>query len=208
MISDEEANEIKNKLISHIETTFPPEQIGGAIEQINSMNSEQLEEFLNKNKLIKGENDSSDSPSECVFCSIASGKIQSVKLDENKSALAVLDINPISKGHALIIAKVHSEKSQKGVKSLAEKISKKIKGKFSPKKIDLSNSRLFGHEVINLLPVYDEENFNSKRNHSTLEELENIKSELERKKEKVKKEKAKGKVEHIKEFLWLPKRIP
>lgn len=206
MLSDEEVIEIKNKLVSHVESTFPQEQIETTKEQINSMNTEQLEEFLNKNKMINNE-ESSEPTSECVFCSIASEKIKSCKLDENKTAMAVLDINPISKGHSLIIAKIHSEKNQKGVENLAKKISKKLKSKFSPKKVDLSNSRLFGHEVIALLPVYDEENFNSKRNHSTLEELEQIKSELEQKKIRIQKEKP-SKIEQIKEFLWLPKRIP
>ena len=206
MLSDEEVGEIKGKLLSHIESTFPAEQIESARQQINSMDSEQLEEFLAKNKLIKGD-DSSESSAECVFCSITSGKIKSCKLDENKEAIAVLDINPISKGHALIIAKTHSDKNQKGVESLAKAISKKIKSKFSPKTIESSNSRLFGHEVINLLPVYDAETFNSKRNHSSLEELENIRVELEQKKEKIKKI-PKSKIEQIKGFLWLPKRIP
>jgi diadenosine tetraphosphate (Ap4A) HIT family hydrolase len=207
MLSNEEVEEIKNKLIAHIESTFPVEQIESAKQQINSMNSEQLEEFLAKNKLIK-EDGSSDSPTECVFCSIVSGKIQACKLDENKDAIAVLDINPISKGHALIIAKLHSDKNQKGVESLAKKISKKLKEKLSPKRVESSNSRLFGHEVINILPVYDEENFNSKRNHTSIDELEKLKLELEQKKEKIKKEKPKGKIEQIKEVLWLPKRIP
>lgn len=206
MLSEQEAEEIKDKLITHIESTFPTEQIDSAKEQIESMNTEQLEEFLNKNKIFK-ENEESSS-NECVFCSIASGKIKSCKLDENKDAIAVLDINPISKGHVLIIAKIHSEKSQRGIKSLADKVSKKIKNKFSPKRVDSSNSRLFGHEVINLLPIYDKETFDSKREHSTLEQLEEIKSELERKKEKIQKQRIKPKIEQIKEFLWLPKRIP
>jgi histidine triad (HIT) family protein len=208
MLSEEEVEEIKNKLIGHINSTFPEEQKESAVSQINSMNSEQLEEFLNKNKLIKGDDSSDDSQSECVFCSIANGKIQSCKLDENKEAIAVLDINPISKGHALIIAKTHSDKKQKGVETLAKKISKNLKDKLHPKRIDSSSSRLFGHEVVNLLPVYDEENFNSKRNHSNIDELDAIKLELEQKKEQVKKEEPKSKIEQIKEILWLPKRIP
>jgi len=207
MLSEEEARDIKDKLIEHISSTFPEEQKESAIIQIESMNSEQLEEFLAKNKLVKGDEES-NSTSECVFCSIASGKIKSCQLDENKEALAVLDINPISKGNSLIIAKEHSEKSKKGVESLAKKITKKIQSKFSPRRIESTNSRLFGHEVISILPIYDEETFSSKRNHSTLEELEKIKFELEQKKERKKKESIKKKIEQIKEVLWLPKRIP
>jgi len=207
MLSEEEAEEIKNKLIEHIKSTFPEEQKESAIVQVETMNSEQLEEFLAKNKLLKGDGEN-DSPAECVFCSIASGKIKSCKLDENKDAIAVLDINPLSKGNTLIIAKMHSEKSQRGVETLAKKISKKIKSKFFPRSIESLNSRLFGHEVVTILPIYDNETFDSKRGHSSIEELEKEKIKKEQKKEHIKKEKTKNKIEKIKEFLWLPKRIP
>ncbi len=33
--------------------------------------------------------------------------MQSYKLDENKSSLAVLEINPLSKGHSIVIPKKH-----------------------------------------------------------------------------------------------------
>jgi histidine triad (HIT) family protein len=212
MLSEEETEEIKQKLFSHIDSTFSEEQAISAKQQINAMNPEQLEDFLEKNKLIRrgnqeGEGDSEESSGkECVFCSIASGKIKSVKIDEDENAVAVLEINPISKGHALIIPKEHSDKSSKEALSLAKKVSKKIKQKFKPKTIEISKSKLFGHEVINLLPVYSNENFNSARKSAKTEELEMVREELEKKKEKAIRKKSK--VEKIKEMLWLPKRIP
>ena len=206
MLSDEETEEIKQKLLSHIESTFPIEQVINAKKQVELMNSEQLENFLEKNKLIKEKNLDEDSKSnECVFCSIASGKIQSVKIDENEDAIAVLEINPISKGHALIIPKNHVDKSSKKTLVLAKNISKRIKEKLKAKSIEISNSNLFGHEIINILPVYENESFNSKRKSVKIEELEKIKEELEREKEKVEK---KQKTKRIKNFFWLPKRIP
>jgi diadenosine tetraphosphate (Ap4A) HIT family hydrolase len=200
MLSKEEANEIKEKIISQIESTFPAEQVASARQQIEEMNSETLENFLENNKILQKE----ESGNECVFCAIGSGKIKSCQIGENKGAIAVLDINPISKGHSLIIAKIHEEKPQKEVDSLAEKISKLIKKKLKPKKVEISQSRLFGHEVINILPIYSNESFNSERKHSTIEELEKVKEELTKKIER----KQKKKIEIIKEKLWLPKRIP
>jgi histidine triad (HIT) family protein len=44
---------------------------------------------------------------DCVFCKIVSGKIPAEKLYENERAIAVLDINPINLGHALILPKQH-----------------------------------------------------------------------------------------------------
>jgi len=202
-LSDEETEEIKQKLISHIESTFPEEQKSSARQQIELMDSEQLENFLKKNQIIK---DDGNSKNECVFCSIASDKIRSCKIDENEKAIAVLDINPISKGHSLVIPREHTDNAQKEVLALAKKVSENIKKKLKPKKVEISKSELFGHEIINLLPVYDNEDFNSKRNSAKMEELEIVKEELEKKKSREKISKPKTK--KINEFLWLPKRIP
>ncbi len=203
MLSEEETKEIKNKIISHIESTFPAEQMPQAKQQIESMNSEELENFLEKNRIIKTEN--SNAGNECVFCSIVSGKINSVKLDEDENAIAILEINPISKGHTIIIPKEHEDNLKKAL-PLAKKISKKLKKKFSPKDIEISKSKLFGHEIINIIPVYNSENINSKRTPAKIEELEQIKEELEKEKkpEKIRKPKR----EKIRKFFWLPKRIP
>ncbi|VVB83237.1 HIT domain protein [uncultured archaeon] len=201
MLSEQETEEIKQKLISHIESTFPAEQIASARQQIESMNPSELETFLEKNNISKDE----DSNSGCVFCSIASGKIKSVKLDENEKAVAVLEINPISKGHALIIPKNHDEEAGKEVLALAEKVSQQIKKKLKPKEVKISNSKLFGHNLVNVLPVYSNETFDSERERVNIEDLERVKEEIE--KQPPKKEK-KPKIEKIKEFLWLPKRIP
>lgn len=207
MLSDEETEEIKQKIISQVESTFPIEQIDSARQQIESMNSDQLETFLERNKMIKNQegNDSEQENEKCVFCSIVSDKIKSVKLEENEKAISILEINPISKGHTLIIPKEHLGKSPKEALSLAKKISKKIEQKFSPKSIKISKSKIFGHEVINILPIYNKENVNSERKSAKIEELEKIREEIEKKKEKRIK---KAKVEKIKEFFWLPKRIP
>ncbi|MBI5778994.1 MAG: HIT family protein [Planctomycetes bacterium] len=45
--------------------------------------------------------------SDCIFCKIVDGKIPSTKLFEDDSAIAILDINPITFGHSLYIAKEH-----------------------------------------------------------------------------------------------------
>lgn len=44
----------------------------------------------------------------CIFCAIASGEIPSFKVYEDELVLAYLDINPFTKGHTLVIPKVHS----------------------------------------------------------------------------------------------------
>ncbi|KAF8495178.1 HIT-like protein [Russula emetica] len=50
------------------------------------------------------------SAAKCVFCKIIKGEIPSLKLVETNLSYSFLDINPLSKGHALIIPKYHAEK--------------------------------------------------------------------------------------------------
>ncbi|MEK6860849.1 MAG: HIT family protein [Nanoarchaeota archaeon] len=44
---------------------------------------------------------------ECIFCKIVDGKIDSAKLWEDKDFLAILDINPNTKGMTLVLTKEH-----------------------------------------------------------------------------------------------------
>ena len=44
----------------------------------------------------------------CIFCKIAAGEIPSHKIDEDDKTLAFMDINPWTRGHALVIPKAHS----------------------------------------------------------------------------------------------------
>eukprot|EP00127_Corallochytrium_limacisporum_P004942 Clim_evm16s195 gene=Clim_evmTU16s195 len=46
----------------------------------------------------------------CLFCKIIRGEIPSAKLIDTPKVFAFLDINPLSKGHALVIPKFCGEK--------------------------------------------------------------------------------------------------
>jgi len=202
MISQEQTEQIKQQLLEQVEN-FPLEKKEPIKQQIKSMNSEQLEEFLEKNKLIKNQQ-----TTECIFCSIVSGNAHSYKIDENKESIAILEINPISKAHSLIIPKKHTEQEQipDSAFSLAKKIAKKIKTNFKPKEISISSSDLFGHKIINILPIYENETLDSKRHQAKPEELQELQKLLEKKSKKIIK---KPKIKKLKlEKLWLPKRIP
>lgn len=45
----------------------------------------------------------------CIFCKIVKGDIPADRVFENSKYLAFLDINPVNKGHTLVIPKEHSE---------------------------------------------------------------------------------------------------
>lgn len=177
---------IKNQIIEQIKSWNTSEdQKVNAIEQIQAMSPEELEEFLKKNNAIKSED-----KQECPFCLIIQGKIPSYKLSENKDAIAVLEINPLSKGHTIIVPKKHDEidKISASSYSLAKKISNKIKSKLKPKEINISTSKVLNHAIINVIPSFGNEKGERKKAEKT--ELEQLQNALKiEKKVRVKKEK-------------------
>ncbi len=207
MLTKEQAQNIKEQLLEQIDSTFPEDKKEQARQQIQNMDEEELEEFLEKNNMMKKEGET-----QCIFCSIVSEKIPSYKIDENEKAIAILEINPISSGHILVLPKEHiSEKENlsKEVLALAKKISKKIKSKLKPKEVKIFFSNFMGHECMNVLPIYGEENEKSPRKKAEEKELEGLVRILKEKNktEKVKRQKIE-KVDKPKGKIWLPRRIP
>jgi histidine triad (HIT) family protein len=45
----------------------------------------------------------------CLFCRLVSGEIPSTRIYEDATTLAFMDINPGTRGHALVIPKAHAE---------------------------------------------------------------------------------------------------
>jgi histidine triad (HIT) family protein len=46
---------------------------------------------------------------DCIFCKIVSGEMPSFKVYEDDKVFAFEDINPVSKGHTLVIPKNHAQ---------------------------------------------------------------------------------------------------
>jgi len=212
MLTEEQSEQIKKQLLEQIEN-FPEEKREDAKRQILSMNHEQLENFLKENNLIK--NDSSPN-NQCIFCSIISGDSPSYKIGENEKAIAVLEINPISKGHIIIIPKEHDlEEIDEETKNLSKIISEKIKEKLSPKEVKLFATRILGHKIINVLPIYENENSQSERKKATeneLKELQEILTKEPEEEQNVEEPENKNieekEPEINEENTWLPIRIP
>ncbi len=47
--------------------------------------------------------------SDCIFCKIINGEIPAAKVFENEHVVAFLDISQVTKGHTLVIPKIHKE---------------------------------------------------------------------------------------------------
>jgi len=209
---------IKSKVIEQIKNQFEEPQRSEFISKINDMTDEQFVEFLKQQGLIQGEEESPKQ--QCIFCSMVFGDIPTTKIGENEKAISILELNPITQGHSLIIPKEHIETEDKlppEIKDLANQISEKIKKSFNPKRIDLIPGHVMGHQLINILPIYNNETIESPRQKQTPEGLAKLKETIEKaqpeqieEKEKPKEEKVEEqKKEEINETnTWLPKRIP
>jgi histidine triad (HIT) family protein len=45
---------------------------------------------------------------DCIFCKIIAGEIPADKIYEDDKVMAFMDIRPVSRGHALVVPKVHA----------------------------------------------------------------------------------------------------
>ena len=213
-VSPEQLKEIKKQLLEQVKTTFPEDKKQETIDQIQAMNDEQLIAFLEQNNLIKkGEG---AEQGKCVFCSIIFGEIPSTKLAENEKAIAILEINPISEGHTLVIPKNHIEEEKnldEQTKSLAQEIKSVLQESLNPKEIKIFTTQVMGHQIINVLPIYNNETENSPKTQKTPEQLKETQEKILKSKQKEKPEvlpeEDKPQQQEINEKnTWLPKRIP
>ncbi len=46
---------------------------------------------------------------DCIFCKIVAGELPSERIDEDEHTIAFMDINPWTRGHALVIPRNHSK---------------------------------------------------------------------------------------------------
>jgi histidine triad (HIT) family protein len=155
-ISKEQAVEIKKQLLLQVEKMNDPnkDQIK---KYISGLDEKQLEDFLKQNKIdYSSDEKTSQAPQECIFCSIVKGKIPSYKIAETKKAVGILEINPLSKGHSIVVPVKHEniEEIPKSVLTFAQKIAKKIKKKFKPEDVKIETTNFEGHAIINVIPIY------------------------------------------------------
>jgi len=210
MLTEEQTKIIKEQILKQIEN-FPPDKKEQVRRYILSLNDEQLEEFVIKNKLIRTD----DEKVPCTFCNIASKKIYSVPIYEDESYLAVLEINPLSKGHSLLIPKEHIAKKEnldKQARKTAEKLGKKMMKKLGAEKILLEEDDSLNHAIINIIPQYKNEKLERKQQ-ATTEELAEISKKIGTigRKNMIKREKS-NKIEERKqevvEIIKLNRRVP
>ena len=107
--------------------------------------------------------------SDCVFCKIVKGEIPSAKVFENEHVFAFLDLSQVTKGHTLIIPKVHKEnlfeltpEIAKNIFEVAPTIANALKETYQPIGLNVvnNNGEKAGQSVfhfhLHLIPRYGE----------------------------------------------------
>lgn len=103
-----------------------------------------------------------NSDSSCIFCRIIASKAQAHIVYENELSLAILDINPWSKGHCLVIPKRHvpwwhdlTKEETASLFSAARIVAQKIMSAFKPDFVCMyARGRRIPHTHIFLVPTY------------------------------------------------------
>lgn len=200
-LTPEEVQELKTQLYSQIEN-LPEDKKALAKKQIEEMSAETLEYLLKQQQSGKKSDKS-------IFRMIVDGEADSIQVGENKKALAVLDINPISAAHAIIIPKspVKDAKALPNAAfSLAKALSKRIIKNSKASKTEIHTENKFGETIIHVLPSYNEPvHLGSQRQKASKEELEKIAQKI-RLKKRIRLQKIKKK--QVSEIVPIKRRIP
>jgi len=101
---------------------------------------------------------------DCIFCKIVKGEIPGFKIWEDNEFLAILDINPNTKGMTLVLSKEHYESDilkipdniYQKLMLIGKKVAGILKRKLEPQRVVLIMEGLgVNHTHVKLYPVYD-----------------------------------------------------
>lgn len=205
----QQADEIKKQLLEQVKN-IPNKNKDQIIKHIESLNEQQLEEFLKQNNIQLSESGqpvqtASPESEKPIFESIIKGELPSFKIAENSKSIAILELNPLSKAHSIILPKEKTtiEKIPKSALTLAQKIAKKIKLKFKPEDIKIETFSFQDYPAINIIPIYKDKEL--KKYKAEGDELKKVQSRLETKKRGPRTTKKEIKTENLPEISF---RIP
>ena len=120
----------------------------------------------------------------CIFCNIVEGKIPSYTIFEDEIVKVMMDINPVSNGHLLIIPKKHFTNltdidmdTLMHIQKTAKEMFKLLKDKLNIDGLTLCQNNEYGQEVkhyhLHLIPRYKNDNVRlySNKNKDDVEEV-------------------------------------
>src|SRR3712207_621108 len=107
---------------------------------------------------------------DCLFCKIVAGDIPSTRVDEDERTVSFMDINPATRGHALVIPRAHTRdlltidpEALAAVTAAAQRLAQRAKDRLGADGINLLNScgpaawQTVFHFHVHVIPRYDDD---------------------------------------------------
>jgi len=105
---------------------------------------------------------------DCIFCKILAGELPATIVDEDERTIAFMDIAPATRGHALVVPRVHTvdllsvePEDLRAVADAARRLAGRAKDRLSADGVNLLNScgsaawQTVFHFHIHVIPRYD-----------------------------------------------------
>ncbi len=110
------------------------------------------------------------SEQDCIFCKIVAGDLPATIVDEDERTIAFMDINPATRGHALVIPRAHTPDllsidphELAAVASAAQRLAARAKQRLAADGVNLINScgaaawQTVFHFHIHVVPRYEDD---------------------------------------------------
>jgi histidine triad (HIT) family protein len=105
---------------------------------------------------------------DCIFCKIIAGELPATIVDEDEHTIAFMDINPATRGHALVVPRTHSQDllsidpaGLAAVTTAAQRLAVRSKARLNADGINLINScgaaawQTVFHFHLHVIPRYE-----------------------------------------------------
>ncbi len=107
---------------------------------------------------------------DCLFCKIVAGEIPSTRVDEDERTVAVMDINPATPGHLLVVPREHAadllevpEADLEACARAAQRLTRRVKERLGADGVNLLNScgeaawQTVFHFHVHVIPRYTDD---------------------------------------------------
>ena len=107
---------------------------------------------------------------DCIFCKIVAGELPSTRVDEDERTVAFMDINPATRGHALVVPREHtpdllsiSEEDLAACLVAAKRLAGRIHERLRPAGVNLLNAcgaaawQTVFHFHVHVIPRYQDD---------------------------------------------------
>jgi histidine triad (HIT) family protein len=105
---------------------------------------------------------------DCIFCKIVAGELPGTRVDEDERTITLMDINPATRGHALVIPREHSrdlrdvpDEDLRACAEAARRLAARIPDRLGAAGVNLLNScgsaawQTVFHFHVHVIPRYD-----------------------------------------------------